>query len=174
MNNIYLVGFMGCGKSTIGRRLAAAGGYNFVDLDQRVCDLAGMTIPEIFASQGEEAFREWERKALEEVAQMERVVVATGGGAPCFGDNMDFLLRHGKAVYLKMTPRALQQRLLHARAVRPKIVGKGPEELLAYIEELLTEREPYYGKAGVVVNCDNVSPGVVVGRLKYLLKKSKE
>ena len=74
MSNIYLVGFMGCGKSTIGRRLAAAGGYNFVDLDQRVCDLAGMTIPEIFASQGEEAFREWERKALEEVAQMERVV----------------------------------------------------------------------------------------------------
>lgn len=140
-----------------------------MDLDQRVCELAGMTIPEIFATQGEEAFRKWERSALEEVANQADVVVATGGGAPCWGDNMDFILRHGKAVYLKMSPHALQQRLLHARAVRPKIVGKSPEELLVYVEELLAEREPYYGRASVVVNCNDVSPAVVVGRLRYLL-----
>ncbi len=169
--NIFLVGFMGCGKSTIGRKLAEVGGYDFVDLDQRVCELAGATIPEIFATQGEEAFRGWERKALEEVARMSNVVVATGGGAPCYGDNMDFILANGQAVYLKMSATALQQRLLHARAIRPKIAGKGPEELLAYIEELLAEREPYYSRAKVVVNCNDVSPGVVVGRLKYLAKK---
>ena len=173
MSNIFLVGFMGCGKSTIGRKLATASGYDFVDLDQRVCELAGATIPEIFASQGEEAFRVWERKALEEVAQRNNVVVATGGGVPCWGDNMDFIVANGKAVYLKMSAVALQQRLLHARAVRPKIVGKNPEELLAYIEELLAQREPYYSRANVVVNCNDVSPGVVVGRLKYLAKKIK-
>lgn len=173
MSNIFLVGFMGCGKSTIGRKLATAGGYNFVDLDQRVCELAGATIPEIFATQGEEAFRVWERKALEEVAQRDNVVVATGGGAPCCGDNMDFILAHGKAVYLKMSATALQQRLLHARAVRPKIVGKSPEELLTYIEELLAQREPFYSRANVVVNCNDVSPGVVVGRLKYLTRRIK-
>lgn len=162
---------MGCGKSTIGRKLAAAGGYNFVDLDERVCEMAGMTIPEIFATQGEETFRELERKAIESLAEAEHTVVATGGGAPCYGDNMEFIVSHGKAAYLKMTPRALQQRLLHARAVRPKIVGKNPEELLAYIEQLLAQREPYYSRAGVVVDCDDVTPAEVVRRLRYLIGK---
>ena len=170
---IFLIGFMGCGKSTVGRKLATAVGYDFVDLDQRVCEIAGMTIPEIFALHGEEAFRRIERQALEEMANRSDVVVATGGGAPCYGDNMDFIVSHGKAVYLKMTPPALQQRLLHAKAVRPKIVGKGPEELLAYIEELLAEREPFYGRANIVVNCNDVTPGEVVGRLKYLAKSTK-
>ena len=165
---------MGCGKSTVGRKLATAVGYDFVDLDQRVCEIAGMSIPEIFATQGEEAFRQLERQALEEMADRCDVVVATGGGAPCYGDNMEFIVSHGKAVYLKMSATALQQRLLHARAVRPKIVGKGPEELLAYIEELLAEREPYYSRATIVVNCNEVTPGEVVGRVKYLAKRTNK
>lgn len=169
---LFLVGFMGCGKSTVGRKVAAAWRCKFVDLDQRVCDLAGATVEEIFATQGEEAFRRLERQALESLSESdEDMVVATGGGAPCYGDNMELILRLGKAVYLRMSPQALQQRLLHARAVRPKILGMGPEELLVYVESLLKEREAYYLRASVQIACDEVTPHDVVRRIRYLCKR---
>ena len=112
---------MGCGKSTVGRKLATAVGYDFVDLDQRVCEIAGMTIPEIFATQGEEAFRQLERQALEEMADRCDVVVATGGGAPCYGDNMERFMALGTTVYLKMSPTALRDRLLHVKIGRAHV-----------------------------------------------------
>ena len=167
---IFLVGFMGCGKSTVGRRLAAAGGYNFVDLDEVVAEKAGMSIPEIFATQGEEAFRKLEREAIEQLSLQDRTVVATGGGAPCYGDNMRLLSERGTTVYLKMSARKLSQRLLHVRVPRPKIAGLGPEELFDYVTTLLTEREPIYMQSKIVVDCDDSQVTTVVGRLRYLLK----
>ena len=161
---------MGCGKSTVGRKLATAVGYDFVDLDQRVCEIAGMTIPEIFATQGEEAFRQLERQALEEMADRCDVVVATGGGAPCYGDNMRLLTEKGTTVYLKMSAHKLSQRLQHVRVPRPKIAGLGPEELFDYVTTLLTEREPIYMQSKIVVDCDDSQVTTVVGRLRYLLK----
>ena len=167
---LFLVGFMGCGKSTVARGLAELAGWEFVDLDRRVCELAGASdVAEIFATRGEEEFRRLEREAIEGLALTENAVVATGGGAPCYGDNMERLMAMGKTVYLKMSPLALRDRLLRVRVVRPKIVGMSPEELLDYVTELLDQREPYYSRARVVIDCDNISSRVVISRLKYLV-----
>lgn len=162
---------MGCGKSTVARGLARLSGWDYVDLDERVCRMAeAESVAEIFAQKGEEEFRRLERQAIEELAFGGNAVVATGGGAPCYGDNMERLKALGTTIYLRMSPRALRDRLLHVRVVRPKIVGKGPEDLLEYVEGLLAEREEYYSRASVVVDCDDVPSRVVVARLKYLLK----
>lgn len=167
---LFLVGFMGCGKSTVARGLAELSGWEFVDLDRRVCELAGASdVAEIFATKGEEEFRRLEREAIDSLAFAGNTVVATGGGAPCYGDNMERLMTLGTTVYLKMSPLALRDRLLHVRVVRPKIAGKNPEELLEYVTDLLAEREPYYSRARVVVDCDNISSRVVISRLKYLV-----
>ncbi len=170
---LFFVGFMGCGKSTVARGLAELAGWEFVDLDRRVCQMAGAEdVAEIFATRGEEEFRRLEREAIESLAFSGNAVVATGGGAPCVGDNMERLMALGTTVYLKMSPLALRDRLLHVRVVRPKIVGKSPEELLEYVTELLAEREPYYSRARVVVDCDNISSRTIISRLKYLVSSA--
>ncbi len=167
---IFLVGFMGCGKSTVARGLAEIAGWDFVDFDRVVCQRAGAEdVAEIFATRGEEEFRRLEREVIESLAFAENAVVATGGGAPCVGDNMERLMALGTTVYLKMSPLALRDRLLHVRVVRPKIVGKNPEELLDYVTSLLAEREPYYSRARVVVDCDGIPSRVVISRLRYLV-----
>lgn len=149
---IFLVGFMGSGKTTLGRPLAARLGYRFVDLDRAIEEGEGMTIGEIFAVHGEGHFRALERRYLEEViARGGDAVVSTGGGTPCFGENMALMNRSGVTVYLKLTPGALAGRLRSALVQRPLVAGKSPEELLEYITETLAGREVYYGRANVVV-----------------------
>lgn len=167
---LFLVGFMGCGKSTVGRKLAEAKGYNFVDLDAEVARMAGMSVQEIFATQGEEAFRQMERQAIEQLSPGDRTVVATGGGAPCYGDNMQLLKAKGTTVYLKMSAEALTERLKHVRVPRPKVAGMDAEQLGDYVTRLLAEREPIYMQSRVIVDCNNVSSGMVAGKLRYLLK----
>ena len=167
---IFLVGFMGCGKSTVARGLARLSGYRYVDLDTMICERAGVeSVAEIFASKGEDEFRRMEREAIDSLILEGDVIVATGGGAPCYGDNMDRLMATGVTVYLKMSPEALTERLQHVRIVRPKIVGKSPEELYSYVTELLAEREPYYLRSRIVIDCDDVPSKVVVSRLRYLV-----
>jgi shikimate kinase len=169
---IFLVGFMGCGKSTVARGLAAISEFGYVDLDQRVCELAGKeSVADIFATMGEDEFRRLEREAIESLASVGDWVVATGGGVPCYGDNMERLMELGVTVYLKMSARALSERLQRVRVVRPKIVGKSPEELFDYVTTLLAEREPYYQRSRVVVDCDAIPSKVVISRLRYLTKK---
>jgi shikimate kinase len=169
---IFLVGFMGCGKSTVARALAAISEFGYVDLDQRVCELAGKeSVADIFATMGEDEFRRLEREAIESLASVGDWVVATGGGVPCYGDNMERLMELGVTVYLKMSARALSERLQRVRVVRPKIVGKSPEELFDYVTTLLAEREPYYQRSRVVVDCDEIPSKVVISRLRYLTKK---
>lgn len=170
--NIFLIGFMGCGKSTVARGLAQCSGWEYIDLDQRVCQAAGVaTVAEIFATLGEEKFRQLEREAIINLPTEGNLIVATGGGAPCVGDNMELLMSKGVTVYLKMSAEALSERLQHVRVVRPKIVGKSPEELHDYVTTLLAEREPYYSRARVIVDCDGIASRVVVGRLRYLVNK---
>lgn len=162
---------MGCGKSTVARGLAELSGYRYMDLDQMVCQMAGAeSVAEIFSSRGEEEFRRLEREAIENLALEGNVVVATGGGAPCYGNNMDLLMSLGVTVYLKMSPRALTERLQRVRVVRPKIVGKSPEELYDYVTTLLVEREPIYMRSRVVVDSDNIPSKVIISRLRYLAK----
>ncbi len=144
---IYLIGYMGSGKSTLGRRLAEHAGLQFVDMDHYIEQRNCKTIPKIFAEEGETEFRNKERKALEEVSAFSDVVIATGGGAPCFFDNIDFMNRTGKTIFLNIDPDILAARLMQSKTERPLIKGKSKEELVQFIDETLKIRNRFYSRA---------------------------
>lgn len=152
----YLVGYMYCGKTTFGRQLAAEKGMDYLDLDRAFEERYHYTVPRFFATFGEEAFRRLETQMLHSTAQLDNVVIATGGGTPCHSDNMDFILDNGTAIYLQMTVDALVERALHSRNPRPLMRGLTEEQLRDKIAKQLKEREPYYLKAPVVL--DGVAP----------------
>ena len=154
---IFLVGFMGSGKTTIGKRLAEPIGFDFVDTDRFIEMQQGMTVSELFARHGETAFRKMERNILLEMKKIDYAVVSTGGGLPCHNNNMDVMLANGKVVYLKTSPQALAHRLVRSCTERPLIKGKTGIELRQYIEEKLTEREPFYSRAHIVVQTESFS-----------------
>ncbi len=148
MIRIILVGYMGSGKTTVGRQLAKALGLQFYDLDWYIEMRFRKRVAEIFAEKGEEGFRDMERRMLHEVAEFEDVVLSCGGGTPCFYDNMEYLNSlEGDTVYLRCSPEVLAQHLRMGRIERPLIKGKNPEDLEQYIRQSLEEREPYYTKA---------------------------
>jgi shikimate kinase len=151
-SRIFLIGFMGSGKTTLGKRLAGKLGYDFVDMDHLIEETAGMTISGIFKEHGEAVFRKWEHDILLELSQHEKLVIATGGGAPCHGDMMEIMNAHGTTIYIKLSPEALQERLLHSSTERPLIKEKSPHELLEFISTLLEEREEYYNRATFVID----------------------
>lgn len=147
MKGIILVGYMGSGKTTVGRQLAMALNRQFYDLDWYIEMRYHRTVAQIFAERGEDGFREIERNMLHEAAEFEDIVLSCGGGTPCFYDNMDYINQVGESVYLKVTPEVLAQHLRMGKVERPLIKGKSPEELLAYIRQSLEAREPFYLKA---------------------------
>ncbi len=152
MIRIILVGYMGSGKTTVGRQLAKALGVQFYDLDWYIEMRFRKKVPEIFAEKGEEGFRDLEHRMLHEVAEFEDIVLSCGGGTPCFYDNMDYMNSLGETLYLKATPEVLAQHLRMGRTERPLIKGKTGEELERYIRESLTQREPFYTQAKHVVD----------------------
>ncbi len=147
MNRIILIGYMGAGKTTIGKALSKELGLPFYDLDWYIENRRRKTVPELFNELGEETFRKIEYNMLHEVAEFEDVIISCGGGTPCFFDNIDYMNQQGKVVYLKATPEVLYKHLLMAKTERPLLKGKSADELIAYIREHLNEREPYYSKA---------------------------
>lgn len=159
---VYLVGFMGCGKSTVGRALAERMQFDFIDLDVAISEEMGMTINEIFARFGEPKFREVEGRLLKEIDTMQDIVVATGGGAPCFGENMAVMNGRGTTVYLRLTCEGLFGRLKRGKARRPKLAALSKDELVTYIAELMQEREPFYSQAAITVDCDGLMRDDVV------------
>ncbi len=152
MARIFLIGYMGSGKTTLGRKLASRLNYNFIDLDHALEEQAGMTIAEYFSSFGETAFRVAESELLKQTAYPENVIISTGGGAPCFFDNMDWMNANGTTLYIKLSPKTLADRLEHGKEARPILRDKHGDELIAFIAEKLTEREPFYTRAKVVVD----------------------
>jgi shikimate kinase len=149
---IFLLGFMGSGKSTHGRKIAQMMGYDFVDMDLWIEEVNGMTVPEIFNTRGEPFFREQERITIENLSKLERVVVATGGGAPCHGNNMELMKRSGLTIYLKLSPEALLSRLKVSKNKRPLLEGKSEEEMRQTIMEMLSERESFYAGADMIID----------------------
>lgn len=147
MKRIILVGYMGSGKTTVGKALSKETGMMFYDLDWYIESRMRKSVSQIFAEKGEEGFRKIEYNMLHEVAEFEDVIISCGGGTPCFFDNMDYLNQQGDVVYLKATPETLYKHLLMAKVERPLLKGKSSEELVAYITEHLKERAPFYKKA---------------------------
>jgi shikimate kinase len=147
MRRIILIGYMGSGKTTVGKALSKNTGLMFYDLDWYIESRMHKTVAQLFAERGEEGFRKIEYNMLHEVAEFEDVIISCGGGTPCFFDNMDYLNQQGDVVYLKATPETLYKHLLMGKVERPLLKGKTPDELIAYITEHLKERAPYYEKA---------------------------
>jgi shikimate kinase len=147
---------MGSGKTTVGKRLAQNLGMQFIDLDSFIENRYHKSVSEIFAEKGETGFREIERNLLQEVAQFEQVVISTGGGTPCFFDNMAFMNCEGETIYLQISPDELLNRLLRGQDKRPLIKGKTPEELKSFILENLEERESFYRRATHVFHADRL------------------
>lgn len=166
---IYLVGYMGCGKSTIGRKVAEILGISFVDLDKYIEERYFKSVPAIFAEEGEKRFREKERISLLEVSQFENVVVGTGGGAPCFFDNMEVMNNNGVTVYIAPDTEVLVTRLLKSKTERPLIVGKSFEELISFINTALLKRAPFYEKAMIIIRGENnLDPQLVIDKISRL------
>lgn len=144
------------GKTTFGRSLAEERGMDFLDLDQAFEARYHYTVPRFFATFGEEAFRKLESIMLHSTADLDNVVVSCGGGTPCYSDNMDFILAHGTAIYLQMSVDALVERALRSRNPRPKLHGLPEEEIRRQIAAGLTEREPFYLRAPIIL--DGMNP----------------
>ena len=151
-NKVYIIGFMGSGKTTTGFRLAGLLGWDFTDLDKCIEEETGMTIPEIFSLHGEDWFRNVESKILRNLKPLKNEVVSTGGGTPCYRDNMDFMLDTGLTIYLKLTPGQLKSRLSGTNGERPLLKDLGDDGLLEFIEENLAIREKWYNRAELNFN----------------------
>lgn len=146
----------------MGRALASSLKMTFIDLDTFLEEKYFRTIPQIFAEEGEAAFRLKERKVLEEVSAFDDVIVATGGGAPCFFDNMELMNEAGFCVFLDVAVDSLVNRLIHAKTERPLIKGKSPEELREFIELMLQKRRPFYEKARHILKGSEIFPNQII------------
>ena len=147
MVRVILIGYMGAGKTTVGKALAADLGLTFYDLDWYITSRMRKTIGQIFEERGEDGFRQIERSMLHEVAEFEDVIISCGGGTPCFFDNIDYMNQQAPVVYLKADPEVLYKHLAMSKNDRPLLRGKSQEELIVFIREQLEKREPFYSKA---------------------------
>lgn len=151
---IFLVGYMASGKTTLGRRLADKLGYRFVDMDEHFEQVSSYSVPEYFDLFGEEDFRQEERELLSTLLTMQDTVIATGGGLPCFHDNMDRMNAHGTTVYLRVPASVLWRRLLGSAHDRPLLRNVSQSGLLPFITRHLEEREEYYLGAKIIAEED--------------------
>jgi shikimate kinase len=165
---IYIIGFMGSGKTTAGKKLASILGWSFADLDKEIEQYSGKTIPEIFSQNGEDHFRKIESSVLKNLKGETNLVVSTGGGTPCNGDNMDYMLKTGLTLYLKLTPGQLRSRLSESSGDRPLIKDLNNESLLRFIEEKLASREKWYNLSKITVEGINLD----INLLKSLVKEN--
>jgi shikimate kinase len=153
MTRIILIGFMGSGKTTLGKKLARKLELPFIDSDQAIEEQHQRSIGELFAEQGEAHFRTLEREFIEKLlSQSVSFVLSTGGGMPCFGNHMELLKQLGTTLYLKRSPKELANRLQNAKTVRPLIKDIDEDELPGFIEERLKEREGYYNQAELILD----------------------
>ena len=154
---IFLIGFMGCGKSTIGKKLAKTLSCKFIDLDKYIEGKTGESIQQIFKEKGENYFRVLETESLMEICKSDNLVIATGGGTPCFFYNMQRILDKGICIYLKMDIEDLVRRLSKEKSKRPLIENLTEKYLVNFIRKKLVEREVFYNKANHIIQAKNIS-----------------
>lgn len=156
MKRIFLIGYMGAGKTTVGRKLAKEMNLSFIDLDLYIEGRYHRSIRQLFAERGEEAFRDMEKRLLHEVAEFEDVLVSTGGGTPCFFDNMEFMNMAGTTIYLKVSVDELASRLESCKQTRPVLQNRSGEELRSFIKENLEARTAFYEKANIIYDAEQM------------------
>lgn len=175
-SNIVLIGYMGCGKSSVGKELAISLNKAFIDLDNYIEEKEGMSISNIFEQKGEIYFRKKERQYLQEcLIELEDSIISLGGGTPCFGDNMEFVLEDVKStsVYLKTSIPTLVDRLFNERAKRPIITHTvSKEELAEFVSKHLFERNYYYNRAKCKVITDGKTVNEIVSEVFCIINKN--
>lgn len=168
---VFLIGYMGSGKTTIGRPLAKMLQMKFADMDSCIVEKYKMSVGEIFETKGEAAFRGIESEVLQELAAEDNIVVSTGGGTPCFNNNMALMNRAGITVYLKVSPENLVRRLETGCDKRPLLRGKSRGELLEFVSEGIKKRDEFYSAAKLTVGCDGYSDKRLVEIIAMALKQ---
>jgi shikimate kinase len=174
MKRIIIIGYMGAGKTTVGKCLAKELNMDFYDLDWYIESRMRKTVKQIFYEVGEEGFRKIEHNMLHEVAEFENVIISCGGGTPCFFDNIEYMNQQGETVFLKASPEVLYGHLKMGKTVRPLLLNKTPEEVKVFINEQLEKRNPYYTQAKYTLNVDLMDNyekiKISVAKIKELLK----
>jgi len=160
---------MGVGKTSKGRKLAKRLGIRFADMDIVIEEQEGMSVQEIFNAKGEDWFRKKETEVLHQLGGVkEDIVISTGGGVPCFNNNMDFINSTGLSVYLKMNPEALISRLTgNSKPTRPLLLGKTPDELKEFISSKLMERELFYLQSKLIVEAENLKTKDLISLIEH-------
>lgn len=166
-NKIFLIGFMGVGKTTFGKKIAKHIGYKFIDTDKFIVEKANSSIPEIFENKGELFFRKLEEEALNKLLQEDNVVIATGGGMGSNKTLLDKMLKNGTVCYLKLDEKSIVNRLVSSTSSRPLIDGLSFEEVEKKVEQLLSKRKPIYEQANIIFPAINLK-GVSKNRIEEL------
>lgn len=156
MKPIFIIGYMACGKTTFGRALARQTGCRFIDLDFYIEQRFRKPIKEIFSERGEAEFRRIETAMLREIGEFEDVVIACGGGTPCFNDNMDYMLGQGTTIFLEASPERIVERLQINNSRRPLMAGKSGEQLMADAMAGLLHRLPHYRRAHITFSGEHL------------------
>lgn len=167
---IFLLGFMGSGKSYSGKRLAEKFGMSFIDLDDYIEEKEGRTIREIFEKEGEGYFRKVEKECLYEMGEKEMTIISTGGGTPCFFDNIKWMNENGVTVFLETSVEVLSNRLFDEMQKRPLLKNFSKEELKNFIEKKLEERNPFYHQTQILYHQKEEGQDVADELRKYFFR----
>ena len=163
---IYLIGFMGSGKSSVGKQLAKKLDHDFIDFDELIEEQSGKKISEIFKGDGEQTFRNTETEILKSISEFKDTVISTGGGTPCFYDNMKLMNETGITVYIRMSEGSLFHRLAQSKTNRPLIDGLTDLKLMDFIRDILPEREHFYMQAHHVIKGENLKAEKIIELLE--------
>jgi len=165
LKKIFLIGFMGSGKSTFGKKLAKELQLTFIDLDKVIEEKAKCSVSDIFKYLGEDTFREMESNALKSFEHLDGFVMATGGGTPCYFNNIEYINKSGISIYIDLDTKSIYNRLINAKNIRPTIKGKKDEELMQFIEETFMQRKAIYEQAKFRINGLNLEVKKVIDML---------
>jgi len=170
---IFIIGYMGAGKSSMGKAIAPIFNFKHIDLDIYIEKNLDTTIQKIFNSKGEEYFRKVEHNSLKKIIENEdNFILSVGGGTPVFFDNMEMMKKSGITVYLKLNPKVLLSRLFNSRKKRPLIEEISKEELLDYITKNLEKREHYYNQANLIIDSLNLNKNYLAEKIYQYIEQN--
>lgn len=159
---IFLIGFMGSGKTHWGKLWAAKANYHFIDLDEQVENAVGKTVAQIFEEEGEDFFRQKEAENLKSLNLSSSTIIACGGGTPCFSNNMEWMNKMGTTIYLKTNVPQIVERVLQEKEKRPLLKNLNEAEVQFYIEKKLKEREPLYNQAAIILLVNDLTENTIL------------